>query len=240
MAAGIGVSNYTGSEMAGYFGGKSGAGVYQAIISAMPPHDTFIDAFAGGGTILREKPRAARTIAIDRDPASIVGMREVAGDLADEFLLSDARSLLAGFDYAAAGRVLVYCDPPYVMATRTGRQRYAFDFSDQDHLELIAILKTLPAAVMISGYPSALYDGELGDWRTIEFQSMTRGGVRTEKIWCNFPAGAVHWASFAGRNFTHRQQIKRKAARWAAKFAALPDAERTAILAALLTVGPAE
>lgn len=228
----------------GYFGGKAGMGVFQTIIAAMPPHDTFIDAFAGGGTILKEKPRAARTIAIDRDPAAIQNLADISlqpgdRDLADEFWRGDARSLLVDFDYAAAGRVLVYCDPPYVLATRTGRQRYKFEFSDKDHLELLAVLKTLPAAVMVSGYPSALYDGALIGWRTIEYQAMTRAGVRTEKLWLNFPAGAVHWATFAGKNFTHRQQIKRKAARWAAKFSALPPDERTAILAALLAGGPA-
>lgn len=222
-----------------YFGAKAGMGVFQTIIAAMPPHDTFIDAFAGGGTILKQKPRAARTVAIDRDPDAIAVLAGRRQPWAHEHLVGDARSLLVGFDYAAAGRVLVYCDPPYLLSTRTGRQRYKFDFEDSDHKELLAILKTLPAAVMVSGYPSALYDRELAGWRTIEYQAMTRAGVRTEKLWCNFPAGAVHWATFAGRNFTHRQQIKRKAARWAAKFSALPQAEKTAILAALLAAGPA-
>jgi hypothetical protein len=223
---------------AGYFGGKSSAGVYQAIIAAMPPHDTFIDAFAGGGSILAHKPRASRTIAIDRDSESLIALRGKGWAMADEFLLGDARSFIADFDYAAAGRTLIYCDPPYVQSTR-GARRYRFDFSDADHSELLAILRATPAAVMISGYPSQLYDRILSDWRAFEFQTMTRGGVRTEKVWYNFPAGPVHWASFAGRNFTHRQQIKRKASRWAAKYQALPPAERTAILAALLAIDPA-
>lgn len=63
---------------------------------------------------------------------------------------------------------------------------------------------------------------------------MTRGGVRTEKLWLNFPSGPVHWASYAGRNFTDRQRIKRKAARWAANFRKLPPGERLAVLSALL------
>ena len=66
----------------------------------------------------------------------------------------------------------------------------------------------------------------LSDWRTVEFQSMTRGGVRTEKLWMNFDSGFVHWHSYAGRNFTDRQRIKRKAERWATKFRQLPGAER--------------
>jgi hypothetical protein len=36
-------------------------------------------------------------------------------------------------------------------------------------------------SVILSGYPSQLYDETLAGWRSMEFQAMTRGGVRTEK-----------------------------------------------------------
>ena len=36
--------------------------------------------------------------------------------------------------------------------------------------------------------------------------------VNTEVVWFNFAPDRVHWASYAGRNFTDRQRIKRKAA----------------------------
>lgn len=88
--------------------------------------------------------------------------------------------------------------------------------------------------MILSGYPSALYEALLPDWRQIRFQVMTRGGPRTEVLWLNFPAGEVAWASFAGRNFTERQRIKRKAARWAANYARCEAGERLAILAAML------
>ncbi len=88
---------------------------------------------------------------------------------------------------------------------------------------------------MISGYPSLLYDELLSDWRTYEFTVMTRGGVRTEKIWMNYPGGEVYSAAFAGKNYIDRQRIKRKAERWAKKYQALPPAERMAILAKLLS-----
>lgn len=65
---------------------------------------------------------------------------------------------------------------------------------------------------------------------------MTRGGVRTEKLWCNFQPSAVHWASYAGEDFTDRQRIKRKAGRWARMYGELPPGERLAVLAALLAV----
>lgn len=219
-----------------YLGSKAASGAVEIIVAQMPPHDTFIDAFAGTCAVLRRKPRAVRDIAIEIDGRTLA---DHLPPLDVEVIHDDCRSIIAGFDYAGSGRTLIYADPPYVQATRSSR-RYRHDFSDADHRELIALLRSVPAAVMLSGYPSALYDELVGDWRRLTFQAMTRGGVRTECLWMNFPAGAVHWASFAGRNFTDRQRIKRKAARWAAKFGALPPAERTAVLAAILDVATDE
>ena len=65
---------------------------------------------------------------------------------------------------------------------------------------------------------------------------MNQDGVRTEKLWFNFTVDRVHWASYAGRNFTHRQQIKRKAANWARRYEALPREQRLAVLAAMMAV----
>ncbi len=48
-----------------YPGGKNGAGVYQRIISMMPPHRVYIEPFMGGAAILRLKRPAALNIAMD-------------------------------------------------------------------------------------------------------------------------------------------------------------------------------
>jgi hypothetical protein len=50
-----------------YPGGKNGSGVYQKIINQMPPHRTYIEAFLGGGAILRAKRPAMVNIGIDLD-----------------------------------------------------------------------------------------------------------------------------------------------------------------------------
>ena len=55
-----------------------------------------------------------------------------------------------------------------------------------------------------------------------------------EKLWFDYEPSAVHWASYAGSNFTDRQRVKRKAARWAENHKALPSGERLAVLVALL------
>jgi len=148
----------------------------------------------------------------------------------------DALQSAASWSLTALGRELVYSDPPYLHDTRTSGRRYRFDYEEQDHIELLELLKTLPCNVILSGYPSALYDDLLTDWRRLELQVMNQGGVRTEKIWFNFTVDRVHWASHAGRNFTDRQRIKRKAASWGKRYQALPRAERLAVLAAMMAV----
>jgi DNA adenine methylase len=100
----------------------------------------------------------------------------------------------------------------------------------------LALLKGLSCAVILSGYPSALYDEQLADWQQLELQVMNQAGVRTEKLWFNFTPGRVHWATGAGKNFTDRQRIKRKAAGWGRRYQALPPAERLAVLATLMAV----
>ena len=121
-------------------------------------------------------------------------------------------------------------------ATRRSRRRYRFDYAEADHIALLDLLTTLPCQVMVSGHPSALYDERLAGWRRLALQVMTQGIVRTEVVWFNFAPDRVHWASCAGRNFTDRQRIKRKAANWGRRYAAMPAGERLAVLAAMMAV----
>ncbi|VAW78384.1 (adenine-N6-)-methyltransferase homolog [hydrothermal vent metagenome] len=80
----------------------------------------------------------------------------------------------------------------------------------------------------------------LSDWNTLELQVMNQGGVRTEKLWFNFTIDRVHWANYAGKNFTDRQRIKRKAQRWANNYQSLPREERLAVLAAMMDIESSE
>lgn len=217
-----------------FLGSKAASGAYQAIIAAMPPHDTYIETHLGTGAIMRHKPLAARSIGIDIDSEVIKRFGSMPGVVLHQ---GDAVAFLRGFDYQSAGRVLIYADPPYLHSTRTSKKRYRFEYNDKDHRVLLSQLRELAASgiyVMLSGYPSALYDELLPDWRTIEFQVMSRGGVRTEKLWLSFEQNSAHWATFAGKDFTDRQRIKRKAKRWAENYRLLPTAERLAVLSALL------
>ena len=46
----------------------------------------------------------------------------------------------------------------------------------------------------------------------------------------------LHWARYAGKDFTDRQRIKRKAQSWTRRYQAMPRAERLAVLAGLMAV----
>jgi site-specific DNA-adenine methylase len=215
--------------MGAYFGSKATYGLCQPIISIMPPHDTYIESHLGGGAIMQRKPPAMRNIGVDIDMKTISGFK---CDYQVELVRCCAHRFLRNYDYQ--GRELVYCDPPYLLSSRTSNRRYRFDYEEQDHIELLALLKTLPCNIILSGYPSSLYDNHLKGWQTMELQVMNQGGVRTEKLWFNFTIDRVHWVSCSGKNFTHRQCIKRKAETWGRRYKEMPRDERLAVLAAMM------
>lgn len=130
-----------------YPGGKNGSGVYQALINLMPPHRVYVEPFLGRGAMMRLKKPAFSSIGIDSDPAvldlwsddDIPGIRLTNGD---------ALNYLANTTFPAD--TLIYCDPPYLMSTRSSqRPLYRHEFGGQaDHLELLTIIKRLSCMVM--------------------------------------------------------------------------------------------
>ena len=215
----------------GYFGSKATSGLCQPIISMMPPHSTYIETHLGGGAVMKRKPPALRNVGIDRDARALA---QFECDYPVELVHGCAHRFIAEYEFQ--GAELIYADPPYLKSTRTSRRRYRFEYRTADHVELLELLNGVPCHAMVSGYPSALYDQQLHGWRSVELQVMNQGGVRTEKLWMNFTIDRVHWASFAGKNFTDRQRIKRKAASWGRRYERLPRRERVAVLAAMMAV----
>jgi site-specific DNA-adenine methylase len=221
--------------MPSYFGSKATSGLCQPIIALMPPHDTYIETHLGGGAIMKRKPAALRNIGIDINSKALANF---TCDYPVEKVNGCAHRFLADYDFR--GRELIYSDPPYLHHTRSSGRRYRFDYEEQDHIELLTLLKRLPCHIILSGYPSALYEELLPTWRSLELQVMNQAGVRTEKLWFNFAPDRVYWPSYAGKNFTDRQRIKRKAANWGKQYRAMPPAERLAVLSAIMEVEAGE
>lgn len=83
--------------------------------------------------------------------------------------------------------VLIYCDPPYVLSIRHGKQ-YREEMTDGDHLELLKALRQHRGAAIISGYASPMYDSVLAGWYREEYENRARDGSRRmEVIWSNRP-----------------------------------------------------
>ena len=206
----------------------------------MPPHDTYIEAFLGGGAIMRRKKPAARNIGIDNDPEVLRSFTVKNGD-AEGITLHHADAFGFLQNHPFTGRELVYCDPPYLPETRVKLKLYRDEWPASDHARLLGILKSLPCMVMISGYESQLYNKVLKDWNYITFEAMTRGGkTATEWLWFNFPEPvALHDYSYLGENYRERERIKRKKNRWTARLARMPLLERQALLAAIAEAWPA-
>ena len=98
-----------------------------------------------------------------------------------------------------APTTLHYVDPPYVHDTRysgakTGRI-YRHEMNDKDHLDLLSNLLELEGMVMLSGYPSELYDDVLKDWKRVDTKARISSGrgtdTRIECLWIN-PAAQQH------------------------------------------------
>lgn len=95
--------------------------------------------------------------------------------------------------FASESEALLYVDPPYLGSTRTSGS-YRHDMPDDDqHRELAEVLHSCRGAVVLSGYPSALYDDLYQDWYRVSMLSGTgQGNVwanRTEVLWSNRPLG---------------------------------------------------
>ena len=215
-----------------YPGGKEAEGTAQTIINEQPPHDTYVEPFAGHAAVLRAKRPALNTIVIDRDPDATAWLAgHINGNV--QLLTADALEWLPRQTFTR--RTLIYCDPPYLIRSRAvQRPRYRYELTEDDHERLLSILTSLPCMVQISAYADRLYSSHLREWRHMTFQSTTRRGLATEHLWMSYPEPrALHDYSHLGRDYRERERIKRKVTRWTSRLAALPQMERLALYSAL-------
>lgn len=113
----------------------------------------------------------------------------------------DAADLIARL---ATPDTAIYADPPYLASTRRSgsgprASDYITDMGDEtSHRRLAEVLRASPAAVLLSGYDSPLYEDLYDGWSRIEIpvnvwasNAVTAGRAgRTEVIWSNRQLGA--------------------------------------------------
>lgn len=222
-----------------YIGGKNHAGTYQRIINLIPPHDVYIEGCVGSGAILRMKKPAASSYAVDKNGRVLGALDRAAPNLT--LVDGDIITWLRRFKWGRDVVYFIYLDPPYLSSVRGGRRYYVEEMSEPDHRRLLALIKRLPANVhvMISGYPSPLYDTELAGWEREEFTVYTRTHQkRTEVLWMNYPRpDTLHDLRYVGGNYRQRWNEKKRQRRWVEKLKKMDVLQRGALMAAIREVG---
>lgn len=239
-----------------FVGSKNGSGVWQRIISEMPPHRVYVEPFAGTGVIGQKKKPAACSIFIDDDPRCplfsavrstddiITPSLAVSPDISllqpvrsCNYIIGDAVQWILTLKPKMSAEWLLYIDPPYLMSVRRSkREYYAKEFHTEDqHRSLLSLILTIKARVMISGYDSDLYNTMLKGWRKIYIPTVTRGGKRSlEVVWMNFPENiAFHDVRYLGKNYRERERLKRKKNRWLSRLQTMPRYDRAVLIDAI-------
>jgi DNA adenine methylase len=98
---------------------------------------------------------------------------------------------------------VVYLDPPYVGSSRMSATKrsgidYRCELDDVGHRRLAEAARATSARVLVSGYPSQLYDELFGDWCKVDVnvtayssnRSKASRSLRTERLWANYDIGA--------------------------------------------------
>jgi len=104
--------------------------------------------------------------------------------------------------YGSRPGVLMYVDPPYLESTRGWGNNYRVEMKTEDeHRELAKALWDCSAAVVLSGYPSPLYDELYDGWYREQTGASTGNGrageqARVEVLWSNRPLGAQQTLDF--------------------------------------------
>ncbi len=95
----------------------------------------------------------------------------------------DALTLIARYNDE---NTLLYLDPPYLQGLRK-RNMYECEFSDEQHRQLLQLIKKSKSKIILSGYDNELYNTALSDWETDQINTTAQmGKKRVEKLWMNY------------------------------------------------------
>lgn len=109
-------------------------------------------------------------------------------------VIIEQRQALSVMQQHDGPNTLHYVDPPYLPETRATTTRagkrlkhaYRHELTVDDHHRLLEALRGLDGMVVLSGYPSDLYDAALTGWERIERPALADGArERTEVLWLN-------------------------------------------------------
>ncbi len=131
--------------------------------------------------------RAGMAGAVSRWLGSVEGLSEITQRL-QRVQIENAPALEVIQRYDTPETVF-YLDPPYVHAARGDVAAYGFEMTDQDHIELAAVLNRIRGRAVLSGYRSDLYEDLYSGWRRVDAKERNCHSVRKprqESAWMNF------------------------------------------------------
>lgn len=97
---------------------------------------------------------------------------------------TDAFKLIERYN---SSNVLMYLDPPYLKQTRKSGRLYQYEMDIEQHIHLLNLVKKSKAKIVLSGYPSELYNTQLKGWYKETTKSqITSGDIAQEVIWLNY------------------------------------------------------
>ncbi len=141
-------------------------------------------------TLTRRRTRRGVNEQVSAWLSAVEGLPQAHERLRNAVILNqDAVSVIRSQD---GPYTLFYLDPPYCLETRTAKDCYEHEMSDEDHKRLLAALLEVEGKVVLSGYHNPLYDRALAGWRTAEREIDNKAGggatkqKRTEVLWMNF------------------------------------------------------
>ncbi len=233
-----------------YPGSKGANGVYQWIINQIPYYTLYAELFGGSAFIAEKIAPLVQKQHVVIEKSKTVWMQypedtrpylELPSPQkkAENILYENGcgrkwlKSVIDTQGEAVTNGLFVYLDPPYIKTSRRDpRNIYEHEWTDEQHKEFLELVVQAKFKIMISGYDCEMYNDALVGWRTSTFDTMTRGGIATEKIWMNYDISTLDLATseFLGRDFKDRQRINRRKKAYANKFLKMPLHERNAIL----------
>lgn len=193
----------------GYPGNKQAFGSFQQIINEFPPHTDFISGMAGSGAVEKRKRLApGKNIVFELCTETI----EQHWQDSYGYTIKNIDSVQWYQSQQNGKGRLCYWDVPYMLsARRSGKKYYQFEWTDEQHVYFLNLLKGSKDMHAISHYPCQLYNTMLKGWRLKTWQVMTRQGVVTEGLYMNYKKPVqLHQYDYLGYNRTHRQHIKRQ------------------------------
>ena len=172
------------------FYGHTEAGVNQAVAFFIRCRQSYAGRMGSFAPLTRRRTRRGMNEQAAAWLTTVEGLPEVHARLKRVVILNrPALEVITGQD---GPDTLFYCDPPYLHATRASPDVYAHEMTEDEHRQLLEVLNGCKGKVMLSGYPSELYDRELAGWtrHAFDLPNNAAGGKKkgreTEVLWCNF------------------------------------------------------